>query len=153
MNEPQDIIPLDQCPILPDNTRLANASKPNLNVTIANDYLQTIYRRVALVTVLVPFVGSVVAVESLWNFGIGAVEVGLLLGMYALTTFGIEVGFHRHFSHHAFQTTTPIRVILAILGSMAAQGGVVYWVAHHRRHHQYTDLPGDPHSPHLSTLR
>lgn len=149
MNEPQDIIPLNQCLILPDNTPIANASKSSLNMTIANDYLQTIYRRVALVTVLVPFLGSVVAVESLWNFGIGAVEVGLLLGMYALTTFGIEVGFHRHFSHHAFQTTTTIRVILAILGSMAAQGGVVYWVAHHRRHHQYTDLPGDPHSPHL----
>ena len=113
------------------------------------DYLQTIYRRLSLVTILIPFLGSVVAIGLLWYSGIGPVEVGLLLGMYALTTLGIEVGFHRHFSHRAFQTTTPIRVILAILGAMAAQGGVIFWVAHHRRHHQCTDQAGDPHSPNL----
>lgn len=148
MNEPQDIIPLEQCRILPDSTP-ATSLAPSQKLTIDNNYLQTIYRRVALATVLIPVLGSVVALESLWNFGIGKVEIGLLIGMYALTTFGIEVGFHRYFSHHAFQTTTGIKVAIAILGSMAAQGGVVYWVAHHRRHHQYTDLPGDPHSPHL----
>jgi stearoyl-CoA desaturase (delta-9 desaturase) len=69
--------------------------------------------------------------------------------MHTLTILGIEVGFHRLFSHRAFQTTTPIRVLLAILGSMAAQGGVIFWVAHHRCHHQYTDRSNDPHSPHL----
>lgn len=119
------------------------------NITIEDDYLQNICRRIAIATVLIPLIGSVVAVGLLWRLGIGPVEVGLLVSMYALTMFGIEVGFHRHFSHHAFQTTTAVRVILAILGSMAAQGGIIYWVATHRRHHQYTDLPGDPHSPHL----
>ncbi|KJH71717.1 fatty acid desaturase [Aliterella atlantica CENA595] len=128
---------------------IASSPLPSQKLTIANDYLQNIYRRVALVTVTIPCLGVVAAIELLWNLGIGAVEIGLLLGMYAVTTFGVEVGFHRHFSHHAFQTTTSIKVILAILGAMAAQGGVVYWVAHHRRHHQYADVPGDPHSPHL----
>lgn len=128
---------------------LITGSRQRQNITIANDYLQTIYRRFTLVTVLIPFIGSVVAIALLWRSGIGSVEVGLLVSMYALTTLGVEVGFHRHFSHHAFQTTTAVRVILAILGSMAAQGGVIYWVATHRRHHQYSDLPGDPHSPHL----
>ena len=119
------------------------------NLTIASDYLQTRYRRLSLVTAAIPFIASVIAIGLLSLLGIGPVEVGLLVCMYALTTLGIEVGFHRHFSHHAFQTTTAVRAILAILGSMAAQGGVIYWVANHRRHHQYTDLPGDPHSPHL----
>ncbi|WP_200892398.1 acyl-CoA desaturase [Aliterella atlantica] len=145
MSEDRDIIPLDQCQMLP----IASSPLPSQKLTIANDYLQNIYRRVALVTVTIPCLGVVAAIELLWNLGIGAVEIGLLLGMYAVTTFGVEVGFHRHFSHHAFQTTTSIKVILAILGAMAAQGGVVYWVAHHRRHHQYADVPGDPHSPHL----
>lgn len=152
MNEHQDITPQDRCQMLPDSPQasaIASSLPLSQNMVIANDYLQTIYRRLALVTVLIPCLGSLAAVELIWKLGIGAVEIGLLLGMYALTTFGIEVGFHRHFSHHAFQTTTSIRVALAIFGSMAAQGGVVYWVAHHRRHHQYTDLPGDPHSPHL----
>ena len=118
-------------------------------ITITNDYLQTIYSRIAIITFIIPFLGTIVAFTLLWWVGISWLEVCLLLSMYALTMIGIEVGFHRYFSHRTFQTNTPIRVLLAILGSMAAQGGVIYWVAHHRRHHQYTDLPGDPHSPHL----
>nr|WP_269321133.1 hypothetical protein [Fischerella sp. PCC 9605] len=31
-------------------------------ITIANDYLQTIYRWLALVTFLIPFLGTVVAI-------------------------------------------------------------------------------------------
>jgi stearoyl-CoA desaturase (Delta-9 desaturase) len=27
---------------------------------------------------------------------------------------------------------------------------VLSWAASHRRHHAFTDVPGDPHSPHLS---
>ena len=32
---------------------------------------------------------------------------------------------------------------------MAAQSPLTYWVAQHRRHHAYSDIPGDPHSPHI----
>lgn len=120
-----------------------------LRVRVTSDHFQKIYRRLSLITVLLPLLGAVFALGLSWYYPINSVEVGLLVGMYALTILGIEVGFHRHFSHHAFQTTTMVRVILAILGSMAAQGGVIFWVAHHRCHHQYTDQPNDPHSPHI----
>jgi stearoyl-CoA desaturase (delta-9 desaturase) len=40
-------------------------------------------------------------------------------------------------------------VALAVLGSMAGQGGVISWVALHRRHHECSDQEGDPHSPNL----
>lgn len=133
----------------PDSTPQANlmGSRQRQNLTISSSYLQTLYRRLTLVTVLIPFTGSLVAIGLLWNSMLSPLDIELLVSMYVLTTLGIEVGFHRHFSHHAFQTTTAVQVILAILGSMAAQGGVIYWVATHRRHHQYSDLPGDPHSP------
>jgi stearoyl-CoA desaturase (delta-9 desaturase) len=35
----------------------------------------------------------------------------------------------------------------AVIGVAAAQRGPLWWVAHHRQHHRYTDRPGDPHSP------
>jgi len=38
---------------------------------------------------------------------------------------------------------------LGVLGSMAVQGSLLKWVALHRRHHAFSDRPGDPHSPHL----
>jgi fatty-acid desaturase len=36
---------------------------------------------------------------------------------------------------------------IALCGAMALQGSPTCWVAVHRMHHQYTDRPGDPHSP------
>jgi stearoyl-CoA desaturase (delta-9 desaturase) len=40
-----------------------------------------------------------------------------------------------------------LEYVMAGCGTMALQGGPLYWVAVHRMHHQYTDKPGDPHSP------
>src|SRR5262249_51377306 len=71
-----------------------------------------------------------------------------LLGMYLVTALGITVGFHRLFTHRSFQTNRVVQFALAALGSMAAQGPLLTWVALHRRHHQHSDADGDPHSPH-----
>jgi stearoyl-CoA desaturase (Delta-9 desaturase) len=100
-------------------------SQKTTNIKVINDRLGKIYRRLSRVTVSVPLVGAILAISLLHYSPIGWIEVGLLVGMYAITIFGIEVGFHRHFSHRAFQTTKFVRVVLAILGSMAAQGGSV----------------------------
>jgi stearoyl-CoA desaturase (Delta-9 desaturase) len=123
--------------------------QPYQKITIQSKYLRSIYQQLAIATVLVPFLGCFVAIALSPYFPISWIEIGLLLGLCALTTLGVEVGFHRYFSHGSFQTTKTVQAILVILGSMAAQGGVIYWVAHHRRHHQFTDAPNDPHSPHL----
>ncbi|HAA30147.1 MAG TPA: acyl-CoA desaturase [Cyanobacteria bacterium UBA8553] len=148
MNEDRDTTDIQKSDN-PTDVKWLEDSHQRQKLTISNDYLQTIYKRLSLLTALIPSLGLIVAIGLIWRFGISPIEVGLLVSMYALTILGVEVGFHRHFAHRAFQTTTAVRVILAILGAMAAQGGVTFWVAHHRRHHQYTDLPGDPHSPHL----
>lgn len=116
-------------------------------VTIANDSLRTAQAAHALAIVVIPLLGLIAAVVLAFQHGIGAIEIGLLLSMYLLTITGITVGFHRLFSHNSFAAHTAVRVALAILGSMAAQGSLTYWVSNHRRHHQYTEQPGDPHSP------
>lgn len=103
--------------------------------------------------VVIPLAGVIAAGELAWRTGIGAVEVGTLVAMYALTTAAVTVGFHRHLAHRAFRTTFATRMILAIAGSMAAQGPVIYWTANHRRHHLHADRPGDPHSPHVNGER
>jgi stearoyl-CoA desaturase (delta-9 desaturase) len=46
----------------------------------------------------------------------------------------------------------PLKIVLAILGSMAAQGPPIYWASNHRRHHAYTDREGDLHSPHCDGI-
>lgn len=106
-------------------------------------------RSIAFAVVCVPLLATAVALALAFWRGIGAVELGTLGVMYTLCIVGSTVGLHRHFAHRAFRARRPVRVALAALGSMAAQGPLVYWVASHRRHHAYSDQPGDPHSPNL----
>ncbi len=104
-------------------------------------------QRLALVMVFVPILGLVAAIVVSWGQGIQTVDLAWLIGMYLATVIGVEVGFHRHFSHRSFQASPWVRSALCILGSMAAQGPLVFWVATHRRHHAFSDQPDDPHSP------
>ncbi|MFI5046775.1 MAG: acyl-CoA desaturase [Acidimicrobiia bacterium] len=60
---------------------------------------------------------------------------------------GVTIGFHRLFTHQSFVARRPLKVLLAVLGSMSFQGSIIGWVADHRRHHRYSDRIGDPHSP------
>lgn len=100
-----------------------------------------------LSALIIPLIAFVVAIIFLWIKGFHWTEFSLLIGMYILTVLGITVGFHRLFTHKAFETNGFIQGVLAILGSMAAQGPLFKWVAMHRLHHQHTDEIGDPHSP------
>jgi stearoyl-CoA desaturase (delta-9 desaturase) len=61
---------------------------------------------------------------------------------------GITVGFHRLLTHRSFKCHRLTRAAFAALGSAAAEGPVIDWVATHRKHHQFSDDHGDPHSPH-----
>jgi fatty-acid desaturase len=62
--------------------------------------------------------------------------------------FGVGVGFHRLLTHGGFQTPKIVEYTLTLFGCLALQGSPMHWVAVHRKHHRYTDVPGrDPHSP------
>jgi stearoyl-CoA desaturase (delta-9 desaturase) len=111
----------------------------------------TAARRIELaITALVvgiPALGAVAAIAWAVTFGVTALDVALLVGMYTVSILGITLGFHRHFTHGSFRARPWLRVVLAIAGSIALQGPIVRWVADHRRHHAHSDAPSDPHSP------
>ena len=88
----------------------------------------------------------------IWCFGTPTlVDWALLMFFwFCVGCLGISVGFHRYFTHRSFQASPWLQWFMVILGSMAMQGPVVYWVALHRSHHQHSDTPSDPHSPHTS---
>jgi stearoyl-CoA desaturase (delta-9 desaturase) len=103
---------------------------------------------VVLGIIVIPLLGLVAAVFLAWGWGVSWVDLGLLASLYLLTAIGVTVGYHRLFVHRSFETVTPIKVVLAALGSMAVQGSLMHWAARHRRHHQHSDTQHDPHSPH-----
>ncbi|MBL8826001.1 MAG: acyl-CoA desaturase [Planctomycetaceae bacterium] len=99
------------------------------------------------ISVFIPFVGLIGAMISLWGYGIGATELVVMGVMYLVSGLGITVGYHRLFTHRAFEATPALQAVLAISGATAVQGPLLQWVAVHRRHHRYSDHHGDPHSP------
>ncbi len=118
------------------------------SVTIVNQQLQSIQKLFGYAAVIVPALGTIVALVLLAYHPLDRVSVGLCIFLYIATVLGITVGFHRILSHCSVKANGPVRAVFAVLGSMAAQGHVIHWVSNHRRHHQNTDQAGDPHSPH-----
>ncbi len=95
--------------------------------------------------------GPLVAVAAFIPLGWGGTQtiwgLALAVAFYVFTGFGISVGFHRLFAHRSFKAHRVLKIVLAVAGTMALEGSVISWVTTHRRHHVFSDRPGDPHSP------
>ncbi|MFC5993127.1 acyl-CoA desaturase [Pseudonocardia hispaniensis] len=101
------------------------------------------------VFVFAPLLALLAAVPFAWGWGLTWTDVAIAAVFYVISGLGITVGYHRYFTHGSFKTGRPLRIVLAIAGSLALQGPVHVWVADHRRHHAFSDKEGDPHSPWL----
>lgn len=95
----------------------------------------------------IPFLAILAAIPVAWGWGLGWHDVVIGVVMYFVGCHGITIGFHRYFTHGAFKANRPLRVALAVAGSLAIEGPVIRWVADHRKHHKFSDKDGDPHSP------
>jgi stearoyl-CoA desaturase (delta-9 desaturase) len=124
-------------------------AKTSVSLDAQRSSLPLSTRLLSLFAIVSPVVGLIVGCILLWGSGFGWVYLSLFVGMYLLTGLGVTVGFHRLFTHRSFETYRVVQFVLAALGSMAVQGPLLKWVAVHRCHHQHSDQPGDPHSPHL----
>jgi stearoyl-CoA desaturase (delta-9 desaturase) len=60
---------------------------------------------------------------------------------------GIGMGYHRLLTHRGYKTPKWVEYFLTVCGTLALEGGPIFWVATHRIHHQHSDQEGDPHSP------
>ena len=98
---------------------------------------------------MLPILALGVVAWQVWSELLGWSDLIVFAIMYIATGLGITVGFHRLFTHRSFKTGKTVRAILAALGSAAIEGPVISWVADHRKHHAFSDKPGDPHSPHV----
>jgi stearoyl-CoA desaturase (delta-9 desaturase) len=101
------------------------------------------------IVTVVPFLAIGAVAWQAWANFLHVSDILVFAICYAATGLGVTVGFHRLFTHRSFATTRPVRWLLAVLGSAAIEGPVISWVADHRKHHAFSDRPGDPHSPHV----
>src|SRR5688572_12049653 len=93
-----------------------------------------------------------------WGFHLAAVAGVATLGwswkglalavlLYGVRMFFVTAVYHRYFSHRSYRTSRWFQLVLALGAIATGQKGVIWWAAHHRRHHRYSDEPEDVHSP------
>ncbi len=102
--------------------------------------------RVDLVRIL-PFLALHAAVLFVFVVGWSPVAVLTAIALYLVRMFAITGFYHRYFSHRAFRLGRTAQFLAAVLGASAVQRGPLWWAAHHRNHHAYSDQPEDVHSP------
>ncbi|HEY6510310.1 MAG TPA: acyl-CoA desaturase [Vicinamibacterales bacterium] len=79
------------------------------------------------------------------------IDYGAMLTAFALYVisggFGIGMAYHRLLTHRSYKTYKWVEYLLTLCGTLALEGGPIFWVATHRIHHQRSDREGDPHTP------
>lgn len=85
---------------------------------------------------------------------LGAFVVGVQLdwvlwavGLYLVRMWAVTAGYHRYFSHRSFKTSRWFQFVLAFVAQTSIQKGALWWAAHHRHHHRFSDMENDVHSP------
>ncbi len=95
---------------------------------------------------MVPFLLIHLAVfGAIWS-GVTVEALIVCAVLFAVRIFAVTGVYHRYFSHRTYETSRVFQFILAFLAQTSAQRGVLWWAAHHRAHHLYSDQPRDLHS-------
>jgi len=94
-----------------------------------------------------PFIFLNHSVLTVFLVGWSWTAVAAAAFLYFLRMFAITGFYHRYLSHRSYKTSRWFQFAFAFLGNMSAQRGPLWWAAHHRHHHRFSDTPEDPHSP------
>jgi stearoyl-CoA desaturase (delta-9 desaturase) len=101
-----------------------------------------------IMTPLASYVGLAGMIYGAYALITGAASLLWILPMLFFTFWilmSVTVGFHRLFTHSAFETNTFWKFVLLYLGTLGIYGSSVQWSAMHASHHIHSDTPKDPH--------
>ena len=82
----------------------------------------------------------------IWT-GITRTALLLFLVTYFGRMFLITATYHRYLAHKTFRLGRVPQFVMAFGATTAAQKGPLWWAAHHRTHHKFTDTDLDVHTP------
>ncbi len=86
---------------------------------------------------------------AIFLVGVSPVAVGVAFLLFVVRMFAITGIYHRYFSHRTYKTSRAFQFLMAVAGCSCVQRGPLWWAAHHRHHHAFSDEVEDRHSPRL----
>ncbi len=63
----------------------------------------------------------------------------MLLVAFSYCGLSITAGYHRLWSHKAYEANAVMRFIFAVGGAFALQNSILHWSSDHRVHHRHVD--------------
>ena len=120
---------------------------PHVGVLVGGPAARAQHIEYSIVFYLMQGGGGIAGLWWMFTHPTGWVEWSAFITSYLMINLGVGVGYHRYFCHRSFETSRWMQVVLAITGQMASMGSVINWVADHRRHHAFANVPGDPYGP------
>ena len=106
--------------------------------------------RINWVTTIFMGLFHVGAIVALFFFSWKNLAAFVITYFFAINV-GIGMAYHRLLTHRGYRTPKWVEYFVTMCGTMALEGGPIFWVATHRVHHQNSDQEGDPHTPHDGT--
>lgn len=92
----------------------------------------------ALAVILVPLEFA----HSLRHWGAWVV----FLVMTGAIGMAVTCGYHRLYSHRAYQARWPVRLVMLCLGAASFENSALQWASDHRIHHRFVDQGEDPYN-------
>ncbi|MCW9014805.1 MAG: fatty acid desaturase [Gammaproteobacteria bacterium] len=73
------------------------------------------------------------------TYGFDGWQIAAMIGGIIFCEISITAGYHRLWSHRAYEAHWLIRLIFAIGGTFATQNSILHWSSDHRAHHLHVD--------------
>lgn len=95
---------------------------------------------------MTPVIGILGTLAYVMARGIVWWEPVLLLVSFTVVGLSVTAGYHRCFSHKAYDAHPVVQAIYLFFGSWALQNSALHWSADHRDHHRFVDREQDPYN-------
>ena len=106
---------------------------------------------ISWITTIFMAIFHILAIVALFFFTWKGLIAAVVLYVLAINV-GIGMCYHRLLTHRGYKVPLWLEHVLAVCGTLALEGGPIFWVGTHRVHHQHSDHAGDPHSPNDGTF-
>jgi stearoyl-CoA desaturase (Delta-9 desaturase) len=70
----------------------------------------------------------------------------LFLLMWTAVGISTTAGYHRLFTHRAYEASWPVRLFFLCFGAVSWEASAWRWTMDHHKHHRYVDTPRDPYN-------
>lgn len=93
-----------------------------------------------VIVFVVTFLVAIIAVPyRAFTYGFDSTEMIFAFFCFVYCGMSITTGYHRLWSHKAFQAHWSLRLIFALGGAFALQNSILHWSSDHRVHHKHVD--------------